>query len=77
MIEYRHYIAKNVVFPISLLIKAWWSSQNFSAFDVIIVYRCYCFGIKIEQSKNPWETGENYRPQSSEIFVQSWNFETG
>ena len=37
MIAYRHYITKNVDFSISLLIKVWWSSQNFSAFDDIII----------------------------------------
>ena len=37
MIAYLHYIAKNDDFSISLLIKAWWSSQNFSAFDDIII----------------------------------------
>ena len=37
MVTYRHYVAKNVDFSISLLIKAWWSSQNFSAFDDTII----------------------------------------
>ena len=37
MIEYRHYIAKNVDFSISLLIKVWWNSQNLSTFDDIII----------------------------------------
>ena len=36
MVAYRQYIAKNVDFSISLLIKVWWSSQNFSAYDDII-----------------------------------------
>ena len=37
MIAYPHYIAKNVALSISLLVKVWWSSQNFSAFDDIII----------------------------------------
>ena len=37
MITYRHYLAKNVDFSISLLIKVWSSSQNLSAFDDIII----------------------------------------
>ena len=67
MIAYRHYIAKNVDFSIFLLIKVWWSSQNLSPFDDIR-YRCNCFGIIIEQSRNPWETGDNYPP------AIVWNF---
>ena len=37
MIAYRHYISKNVDFYISLIIKAWWRSTTFSAFDDIII----------------------------------------
>ena len=38
MIACRHYIAENVDFSISLLIKVLWSSQNFSEFgDIIII----------------------------------------
>ena len=37
MIAYRHHVAKNVDLSISFLIKVWWSSQNFSAFDDTII----------------------------------------
>ena len=64
MVANRHYIAKNVDFSISLLIKVWWSNKNLSAFDDTIIIAAIALEsiIIIEQSRNPRETGENYPP---------------
>ena len=54
MIAYRHYITKNFDFSISLLIKVWWSSQNFNALNFNALIINYDGTVKPDQSQNVW-----------------------